>query len=220
MAKSETKTIEHEQVENKPEVETRPAGEASGQSVGSQVEQKQVEQSEQHSEATDGIRARRGLTLKQLVPSQDWIMQNIVAGGKGTRATVGRIFGVVTSTQRKTNMVQDQAIESVACIGILNSESYLTGEVSQGSSVYFPMAYAEQLEALFKADPSINVIEVDVDIGLEATGKTIPYEWVTTAFLEGREMAVLKRMRGARKRPEHLLIAPDGAPKQLTAPAK
>ena len=173
-----------------------------------------------HSVATDGVRARRALTLKQMVPSQDWIMQNIVAGGKGTRATVGRIFGIVTNTVEKENEVQGQIIRSVACVGVLNSESYLTGEISQGSSVYFPMAYAEQIDALFKSDPSIKVIEVDCDIGLEATGKTIPYEWVTTAWLEGKEMATLKRLRNARKRPDNLLLSADGLPKQLTAPIK
>lgn len=185
--------------ENKPETETEETG---------------------GSVSTEGVRARRGLTLKQLVPDQDWIMKNIVANGKGTRATVGRIFGIVTGCQRKQNDVQGKLIDSIACVGILNSESFLTGEISQGSSVFFPMAYAEQIAALFDADPSIKVIEVDCDIGLEATGKTIPYEWVTTAFLEGKEMAILKRLRAARPRPTHLLAGPDGAPKQLTLAAK
>ena len=210
MAKKSEQTDNDQETMQETEQETNH--EEGQKSVGDQLASTQ----------TEGIRARRGLTLKQMVPSQDWIMQNIVAGGKGTRATVGRIFGVVTSTQRKTNMVQDKAIESIACVGMLNAESYLTGEISQGSSVYFPMAYAEQVEAMFKADPSITVVEVDCDIGLEATGKAIPYEWVTTAYLEGKEMAVLKRMRNARKRPDNLLIAPDGTAKQLqlTAPGK
>lgn len=168
----------------------------------------------------EGVRARRGLSPKQLVPSIDWIMKNIVGGGKGTRATVGRIFGVVSSAQRKTNEFQGQMIDSIVCNGMFNAESFLTGELSQGSSVYLPMAYAEQIITAFATDKTITAIQIDCDIGLEATGKAIPYEWVTTAFLEGKEMAILKRMRAARARPTNLLVGPDGAPKALPAPSK
>lgn len=168
----------------------------------------------------DGVRARRGLSPKQLVPSIDWIMKNIVGGGKGTKATVGRIYGVVTSAARKQNEFQGNLIDSIVCNGVFNAESFLTGEISQGSSVYLPMAYAEQIATAFAMDKTITAIQIDCDIGLEATGKAIPYEWVTTAFLEGKEMAILKRMRAARARPENLLIGADGMPKQLTIAAK
>lgn len=198
----------HEQVETEqPETEQPETGQPEGKTVGGTT-------------LSEGLRARRGLTMKNLLPSQDWIMKNVVAGGKGTRATIGRIFGMVTGVQHRDNEVNGQILHSIACVGMLNAESYLTGELSQASSCFFPMAYAEKIDAIFKADPTVKVIEVDCDIGLEATGKTIPYEWVITAFREGEEMAILKRLRNARKRPDNLLIAPDGAPKQLTAPAQ
>jgi hypothetical protein len=49
------------------------------------------------------------------------------------------------------------------------------------------------------------MVEIDCDIGVEATGKVIPYEWVVVAFREGEEMAVLKKMRASRQRPAYVL---------------
>ena len=170
---------------------------------------------------TDGVRARRGLMPKQFLPDPDWINKNVVAGGKGTKAVIGRIWGIVTKTDRKTNTLPNgDSSETIVCTGVFNSEGYLTGEVAEASSVYFPMAYAEKIEAVMKADPSIKVVEVDCDVGLEATGKTIPYEWVIVAYREGAEMAVLKRLKGTRGRPASVLTAPDGSPKALPAPTK
>lgn len=153
-----------------------------------------------------GVRARRALMLKQLLPDHDWINKNIVAHGKGTRGLVGRIYGMATSASRKTNTLPDGSLaESISVSGVFSAESYLTGEISEASNVYFPMAYAEKLEALFISQPDIKVIEVDTDIGLEATGKTIPYEWIIIAYREGEEMAALKRLKNSRKRPDQLL---------------
>lgn len=182
-----------------------------------------AEQSEGHvgnSEQTDGVRARRGLALKMLLPNQEFIAKNIIAGGKGTRATIGRIYGIATRTDRKQNIVNDKTIESIVVTGMFDLESYITGEISRGSTCYFPMAYAEMIEAVFKADKMLLSVDVDCDIGLEATGKTIPYEWVCTAFREGAEMSTLKRLKATRDRPKTLLLTASGETGQLTLPSK
>lgn len=168
---------------------------------------------------TDGTRARRAIMLKQFLPDPEWILKNVVAGGKGTRATIGRIFGIATGTARKTNTLPDGSVsESIAVSGVFQSEGFLTGELSEASGVYFPMAYAEKIEALIKM--GVKTIEVDCDIGVEATGKTIPYEWVVTAFREGKEMDVLKRIRGTRARPANILVDGTGEPKAIAATAQ
>jgi hypothetical protein len=168
---------------------------------------------------TDGTRARRALMLKQFIPNPDWINKNIVAGGKGTQMAVGRIWGVATSIGRKQNTLPDgKIVDSIVVNGIFQAESYLTGELSEASSVYFPMAYAEKIAALFASVEGLKVVEVDCDVGLEATGKTIPYEWVIIAFREGEEMAVLKRIKGTRGRPTNaapLALAGPAAVKQI-----
>jgi len=169
---------------------------------------------------TAGVRARRAIMLKQFIPNPDWINQNIVAGGKGTRATIARIFGIATGYEDKQNTLPDGSIShSIFVKGVFQSESYLDGEVGEASGVYFPMAYAEKIKAVLDMG-DIKTVEVDCDIGLEATGKTIPYEWVVVAFREGQEMDALKRIRSTRARPVSVLVGSDGAPKQLAAPVK
>lgn len=194
----------------KPEAETVEA-----EVVTAEVETPQAEVTQDTgSVATDGTRARRALMLKQFLPDPDWINKNIVAGGKGTRGTIGRIYGIATGYDRKMNVLPDGSqSESIFVKGMFQSEGFITGELSEASGVYFPMAYAEKIAACF--DMGVKTVEVDCDIGLEATGKTIPYEWVVIAFREGQEMDVLRRIRGTRARPATLLVSPDGKPKAL-----
>lgn len=152
--------------------------------------------------ASKGLRARKAFMLKQLVPSPDWIMKNVVAGGKGTQITVGRVYGIVTRVERKTNTLNDgKVVASIALMGAFQSESYVTDELSEAASVYLPLAYAEQVATAFENDKEMTSAEVDVDIGIEATGKTIPYEWVIIAFTEGAAVNVLRRLKGSRGRP-------------------
>lgn len=166
---------------------------------------------------TEGTRARRALMLKQFLPDPDWINKNIVAGGKGTRGTIGRIYGLATGYERKNNTLPDGSIsESIFVRGMFQSEGFITGELAEASGVYFPMAYAEKIAAVIEM--GVKTVEVDCDVGLEATGKAIPYEWVIVAFREGVEMDVLRRIRGTRKRPAALLVDGSGKPKELSAP--
>lgn len=169
---------------------------------------------------TEGVRARRAFMMKQFLPNPDWINANVVSKGQGTRATIGRIFGMATGAVRSSNEYKGKTIESVHLRGTFRTQNYLTGEIAECSVVYFPNAYSEQVETMFLADKEMKIVEVDVDVGLEATGKTIPYEWVIVAFLEGDEMAVMKRLRNSRKPPASLLVGPKGEQLQLTGPAK
>lgn len=204
--KAETKTALETEVET--EVETTAVAETAEQEVTTDT----------GSVETGGTRARRALVLKQFLPNPDWINVNIVAGGKGTRGTIGRIFGIATGFDRKMNTLPDGSVsESIFVKGMFQSEGYITGELAEASGVYFPMAYAEKIAAAFEG-LGVKSVEVDCDIGLEATGKTIPYEWVVVAFREGQEMDALKRIRGTRKRPPALLVSADGKPKELAAP--
>lgn len=152
-----------------------------------------------------GLSVRRALMMKNFVPDQDWIMTHVVSKGKGTKATVGRIIGVASSTRRHVNDVNGKQVESIAIAGIFEAET-LDGEVITASTVYFPMAYAEMVAAALDQD-GIKAVQVDVDVGLEATGKTIPYEWTVTSYVEGEAMSVLSALRRRRalgKRPASL----------------
>ena len=161
--------------------------------------------------ATEGVRARRAFMPKLFIPSADWINTEVVSQGKGTRATLGRVYGSAFETIRKSQTLPNGAqSETIAIKGIFQAEDYRTGEISEASMLYLPMSYAEKLEGVFKALPDAKMIEVDCDIGIEATGKPIPYEWVITAFREGAEMEIIKRLRNSRARPTNLLLTPTG----------
>ena len=167
--------------------------------------------------ASEGIRARRAFMPKHFIPNADWINKNVVAHGKGTKVTLGRLYGIASKCDVKHNTLPDgSASSSVVLFGAFEAEDYLTGELSSMTSAYLPAAYSERVEAVFASGmrtvenkdggppqqyQTINAVEIDCDIGLEATGKTIPYEWVVTAFREGEELAVLKRLRNSRDRP-------------------
>lgn len=202
----------------KPEVETETLEIETPVNTADDIQPAPVEV-ESGSVETEGVRARRAIMLKQFLPNPDWINVNVVAGGKGTRATIGRIFGIATGTSRKTNTLPDGSVsESIFVSGMFQSEGFLTGEIGEASGVYFPMAYAEKIEALFKM--GVKTVEVDCDVGLEATGKTIPYEWVVVAYREGQEMDVLRRIKGTRARPANILVDGTGNPKAIAAPAQ
>ena len=194
--------------------------------------------------ANEGVRARRAIMLKQFLPGEgiDWINKNIVANGKGTRATFGRVFGICNGYEIKHSTLPDGTpSQSIALKGAFQTENYMTGELGEGTMAFLPAAYGEKVKAIFDANErrdadgkvignDIRVVEIDVDVGVEATGKTIPYEWVIVAFREGEEMAVLKKMRQSRARPAFVMQSeslkieaksrPAPAPLVLEAPAE
>lgn len=167
--------------------------------VAEPAEGEVIENREHQTIASEGARARRAFMMKNLLDNPDFINTHVVAKGKGTKVVVGRVWGFANGYERKLNEFQGRMLESIVLKGVFQAESTVTGELSEFTSVYMPSAYAEKLAALLEADKSIRMIEVDCDIGLEATGKTIPYEWVCIAFREGEEMQPLRKLRAGRK---------------------
>lgn len=152
--------------------------------------------------ATEGKRMRRAFMPRMLADSQ-WILENIVVKGKGFKnPTLGRMFGVVTSHARKVNKLPDgRDAESIVLSGVFEVVNNVTGEITNAGQAYLPMAFAEQVEAAFKINPGTLAVEIDIDIGVEATGKAIPYEWMVTSHLEGEQTLFLNRLRERRVRP-------------------
>lgn len=179
-----------------------------------------------------GVRARRAIMLKHFLPGDgiDWINKNVVAQGKGTRATFGRIYGVCTGYEIRTGALPDGTpSQSIALNGDFETENFMTGEIGSGTLAFIPAAYSEKVKAIFDSNAVTNEkgeetgnlvrsVEIDIDVGVEATGKTIPYEWVVIAFKEGAEMAVLKNLRRSRERPAFVLSVGEGD-KAITIPA-
>lgn len=146
----------------------------------------------------DGVRVSRAFAMKNFLPDPDWINKNVVANGRGSHVIVGRVYGLATKAEPRTVDWQGKVIQSVALHGAFQAESRLTGEVRSVNLLFLPMAFASQVEAALRMEGSPSV-EMDVDIGLEATGKPIPYEWTVTSYLEGRAERALRQLRGRRQ---------------------
>lgn len=168
-----------------------------------------------------GMKIRKAFMLRMFLPDTNWIAREVIGKGKGTTVMLGRVFGICTSVEEKMNTVGDKVIPSISVRGIFQAENYHTGEVSESASVYLPGALAEKIASMFKADPQLKTVEIDTDIGVEATGKTIPYAWTATQWIDGDKQNPLARLRDSRKRPDNAakLVAP-AAQALIAAPAK
>ena len=146
---------------------------------------------------SEGVRVTSVLTMKRFA-TQEWILQNCVVRGKGSRSAVARIIGAAIGWETKITEFQGERLESIALSGTFEGTSYVTGEIIQATMVYLPMAYARQVAMAF-SDETVKLVELDLDIGVEATGKSIPYEWTCTSFVSGTESNILTRLRNRRK---------------------
>jgi hypothetical protein len=149
-------------------------------------------------QAADGTRVTRAFAMKNFVPSQDWIMQNVVSKGKGHHELVGRVYGTIYRAESREVTWQDKKIASVALYGVVQAQPKdETRNPVMVNMLFMPMAFAEQIQLALNA--GAEKVEIDVDIGLEATGKTIPYEWTVTSYLEGYAERALRRIRQSRQ---------------------
>jgi hypothetical protein len=165
-----------------------------------------------------GIRARRVMTMKAFLPDADWIVKNVVVHGRGTHVSVGRLYGKAARSERTTKMWQDKQLTSVRIEGMFEAIGLITGEVTRCTTVYLPLAFAEQVEMALLTNPG-SIVDMDVDIGLEATGNAIPHEWTVTSYIDGAAERAMRAMRNRRPTslsPEVLqrlsLSAPTGTP--------
>lgn len=160
-----------------------------------------------------GRRVRRTLMLKQFA-DPDWINRNVVAKGKGTHVAVGRIYGIAREFRKNVNDVNGRQVESIAVSGSFEGVRFADGEILNGATVYFPMAYAERIAAALSMKGG-GMVQVDCDVGVEATGKAIPYEWTITNFVEDKAENILSALKN--RRVPKALAGPDT--KKLQAPA-
>lgn len=145
-----------------------------------------------------GTRMRRAF-MSRLMMTREQITTMVLPKGIGARVHVGRFIGVATGLKEKFNTLPDgRQSRSVMLEGIFESQNELTGEVTQYTQAYLPMAFAESVEAAFKMNPDATSIQMDIDIGVEVTGKSIPYEWTVTSHIKGEASNILADLRQRR----------------------
>lgn len=185
---------------------------------GKTVEENQAETAAPEAQGGSVGRRARSLFMMKNFADQDFINKHVVAKGKGTKAMLGRVFGFVSSvSEKKGTLPNGEPSVSVLLHGQFETESYIDGEVSSCSSVIFPNGFARDVQHTLASDDTIKVLEIDTDVGVEATGKSIPYAWIIVNHIEGQAVSPLKKLKAARGRPEGVLQLPEkAAPKLLT----
>jgi hypothetical protein len=169
-----------------------------------------------------GRRARRVITQGDFMPGRDgtWAIRHVAIHPRGYRVTLGHLIGAVLNTERKSNQVKEKTLESVWFHGafegqVINPD---TGEVEVlgSETLILPLAFGEQIEAAFKA--GAERVELDIDVAIESTGRTPPYEWAILSYREGRAQKALRGLRA--RQAERLAAQAAKKAKALTGPAK
>jgi hypothetical protein len=99
---------------------------------------------------------------------------------------LGQIIGTVRSAKEK--MVAQPGGEmtrSVEFEGYCESFVYHADQKKSAPSVYLPHAISNELEMVLGAEQKANpaaTVSFAIEVGIEATGKTIPYAWRVRAF--------------------------------------
>lgn len=142
-----------------------------------------------------GQRVGRILTMKDWANGRD--PNAIIAGSPpGTRILLGSLRGVVNATERSTHTYKDKPLESVWLNGEFEAVIAETGEVKSAPTVIPPKAFGITVEtaiAGLKREPADDAqLTIDCDIGLEATGRTIQYEWIVIYYREGKAQKAMR----------------------------
>jgi hypothetical protein len=148
-----------------------------------------------------GQRVGRIITPKDLLEGRQPF--DVISGmGKGERLILGHLRGVVNSTERKTTAWQGKDLESVWLNGEFEMVIGSTGEVKAAPTAILPKAFGITVETALAAmhaedgsSPTRGQLQIDCSIGLETTGRPIPYEWVVIYYREGRAQKAMREVR-------------------------
>jgi len=177
---------------------------------------------EPDADAETGKRSRTTFTTKLLLPERKILAAGCLDKPKGTILMLGRLFGTVTGADIKKGQLPDGTPSEMPRLhGVFESFNYVTGEIGTYLTAFVPRAFATPFLLTFnEAAGTAKIAEIDLDIGVESTGKvTIPYEWVVIAHIETGESLRMKALRMRRGNPAQLRAAAIGH-LQLTGPVQ
>jgi hypothetical protein len=166
----------------------------------------------------------KGQRVGRIITTKDWANGRdpnaIIAGSPpGTRILLGSLRGVVDTTERSTHTYKDKPLESVWLNGEFEAVVAETGEVKAAPTAILPKAFGITIEtaiAGLKREASLGggsdgQLTIDCDIGLEATGRPIPYEWIVIYYREGKAQKAMRdvtaRQNARLARQGHKLIS-------------
>jgi hypothetical protein len=156
-------------------------------------------------EADDrGQRVGRIITTKDYLPRGDvQFTARLGMEPVGTQVILGSLVGVVNSTERKITQWQGKELESVWLNGEFEAIMAGTGEVKAAPTAILPKAFGLTIETalagLKRNGADDAELTIDCDVGLESTGRPIPYEWIVIYYREGKAQKALRDARGRRE---------------------
>lgn len=174
----------------------------------------------------EGMRLENYVSPRTFVDVKD-IVPLLAAVPVGQPVGIGHIAGFVTSYERRESSLPVKPGEKVppASIwlrGVFDATSYQTGEITRATWAILPRVMGELIaEAM---DNNEGEAVLDIELGVAATGKTIPYRYTVTTYRATRQQAALaairtRHMRRVKERRAAEVIEAEKAASRLVAPA-
>lgn len=145
----------------------------------------------------EGMRLDSFISMRTFI-SADEIAERLRGVPKGEGFTIGFIRGYVRGFEKRESQLQLRQGEgkpppSIWLRGVFEAESASTGEIHSATWAIIPKQMGEAIaDALADSD----AVMLDVEIGVEASGKMIPpYFYVVRTYAANRAMAALAAMR-------------------------
>lgn len=176
-------------------------------------------------EAGDGIgrRIETFISPRSFV-TQEWCLQHVAAQPRGYHVPIGRIAGVATTCERVESRAPvkpgDKPMPASVWIrGEFECAVLDTGEIKTASVLILPRAAGDLIEQAFALGGER--ILLDLELGVEATGRTIPYTYTVTAYgsreSESQRMVRAIRARQDARQRQRQLAAPKPTPTTIDA---
>lgn len=117
--------------------------------------------------------------------SIEWIHQHVTPQPAGYHVTVGRIAGYAVNGEERESSIAVKAGEkkpppSFWVKGQFESTALGTGEVKTAPWLILPRSAGELLKGAFQS--GAERVLLDLEIGLQTTGKALPYRWTVRAY--------------------------------------
>jgi hypothetical protein len=157
-------------------------------------------------EAVIAISYPTALTMKSFLPPGDATYLLRTMGGQQRGALhipLGRIMGRVARTEAKETAWEGKTIPSIALHGQFRALVRASGQMMDSPTLFlsrgFAQAIANGLAEAQAGDPAATVA-VDIDVGVESTGKPLQiYTWTVTHYLSGVAMRALRELQAPRR---------------------
>lgn len=132
--------------------------------------------------------------------STDDILQALYAkkaAGEENYIKLGMLIGKGVDFEDRKSTVkndkgQDEERDSIAIHGQFQAISEQTGEVKQSVTAYLPTYFAKMVKGMIKQGEGP---EFAIEIGVELTGRAIPWTWVVTDLTPASEESPIEKMK-------------------------